>query len=110
MATDTRDDELRERARTRIEERRRLRLRAATFALGMAVLVPVWVVSEYLSAGGWPQRLSSNGNPGDWSPWLIWVALAWGFWVVLSVVATRLRRPPTDGEVERELDRLAARS
>ena len=102
-------DPLRKLARKRVEQARRLKLRVATFALGMAVLTPVWAVGEYLSAGGWPQRLSPNDNPGDWSPWIIWVALVWGFYVVLSVVAIHFQRPVSDREVERELERLAAR-
>ena len=40
----------------------------AVFALGMLVLTPAWAVGEYLSSGGWPQRLSPNGNPGDSEP------------------------------------------
>jgi hypothetical protein len=98
---------LRERARKRIELRRRLRLRVATFALAMAILTPVWAISQYLGAGGWPERLSANGNPGDWSPWIIWVALAWGFYLALSAIAFHLRRPVGEREIERELARIA---
>ena len=101
---------LRDWAREQIESARRLRLRAAVFALAMLALTPVWAVSEYLHSGGGPQRLSANGNPGDWNPWIIWVALAWGFYVVLTAVVIRLRRPPVDdGEIERALARLAGR-
>lgn len=101
-------DPLRELARKRAKQVRRLKLRVATFVLGMLVLTPVWAVAEYLSAGGWPQRLSPKDNPGDWSPWLIWVALAWGFYIVLSVVVIHFQRPVSDREIERELERLAA--
>jgi hypothetical protein len=45
-----------------------------------------------------------------WSPWLIWVALVWGFYVALSVVVIHSQRPVSDREVERELERLAVRS
>ncbi len=111
MSTETENerDPLREWARKRAKLHRRLKLRAATFALGMLVLTPVWAVGEYLSSGGWPQRLSPNGNPGDWSPWLIWVALAWGFYVALSAVVFHFHRPLNEREVERELERLLAR-
>ena len=102
------DESLRKLARRRVEQGRRLRLRVAAFGLGMLVLTPVWAVGEYLSSGS-PERLSPNGNPGDWSPWIIWVALAWGFYVLLSVVAIHFDRPVTDAEVDRELERLAAR-
>lgn len=106
---DNERDALHDAARKRAKLHRRLKARAAVFGLAMLVLTPVWVVAEYLSSGGWPQRLSPNGNPGDWSPWLIWVALAWGFYVVLSVVVAHFRRPLDDREVERELKRLVAR-
>lgn len=102
-------DPLREWARKRVELGRRLKLRVAAFALGMLVLTPVWAVGEYLSSGGWPQRLSPNDNPGDWSPWIIWVALAWGFYVALSAVVIHFHRPVNDRDVERELERLLAR-
>lgn len=100
-------DELREWARQQVELNRKLKLRAVVFALAMLVLVPVWAVSEYLSSGGWPQHLSGNDNPGDWSPWIIWVALAWGFYLALSAIVVHYRRPISDREVEHELRRLA---
>ena len=109
MSTRSREEETRQRkwAEKRVVQARRLRLRAAAFALAMLVLTPVWAVSQYLESGGWPQRLSPNGNPGDWSPWLVWVALAWGFYVGLSAVAIHYRRPVSDREIEGELRRLA---
>lgn len=107
-ANDSEQEVLREWARDRIESGRRLKMRAAAFLLGMLVLTPVWAVSEYLSSGGWPQRLSSNDNPGNWSPWIIWIGLAWGSYVALTALAIHLRRPPiSEREVERELERLA---
>ena len=101
--------ETEELARKRVQLSRRLRLRAAVFALAMLVLAPVWIVSQYLESGGGPQRLSPNGNAGDWSPWLIWVALAWGFYVALTAVAIHYRRPPSERAIARELRRLAPR-
>jgi hypothetical protein len=106
-AHDGNEKESREWARKRVRQGQRLRLRLVAFALGMLVLTPVWAVTEYLSAGS-PQRLSPNDNPGDWSPWIIWVVLAWGFYVVLSAVALHFQRPVSDREVERELERLTA--
>ena len=61
------DEQLRKWARKRVKLYRRLEIRVATFALGMLILTPVWAVGEYLSSGGWPQRLSANDNPGDWA-------------------------------------------
>jgi hypothetical protein len=104
-------EELRDWARDRVQLRRRLRQRTAGFVLGMLFLAPVWAVGEYLSSGGWPQRLSSNGSPGDWSPWIIWVALAWGFYVALTALALRCKQPPVDdAEIDLELARLGGKS
>jgi len=109
MTTHDREDEdaLREWARGQVESARRLKLRLAVFVLAMLVLTPVWAVGEYLGSGGWPQRLSSNGNPGDWSPWIIWVALAWGFYVAVTALVVHFRRPVTEAEILHRLRRLA---
>ena len=100
------DNDLRSVAIERMERTRRLKLRLAAFVLGMLVLTPVWLVSEYLRAGGWPDQLSNNGNPGDWHPWLIWVGLGWGFYVAISALAFRWHRPMSEAEVEHEIARL----
>jgi len=101
-------EELRAWALEQVGFGRRLRLRLAIFALAMVMLTPIWAVSEYLNSGGWPQRLSPNDNPGDWSPWIIWVALAWVFYLALNVLVIRFRRPPVgEREIERELERIA---
>jgi hypothetical protein len=101
--------ELRAWARKRAELRRTLKLRAAAFGLGMLMLTPVWAMSEYLSAGGWPRHLSGNDYPGDWSPWIIWVALAWGFYVAMTALVLHYcRQPVGEPEIERELAQLAA--
>ena len=103
-------EELRAWARERVRLRRRLQERGIVFVLGMLVLTPVWAVGEYLSSGGWPQRLSGNDNPGDWSPWIIWVVLVWGFYIAVTAVALHYRRPPVDDrEIDRELVRLAGK-
>ena len=83
---------------------------ASAYVVGMLVLTVVWVVTEYLRADGWPETLSHNGNPGDWSPWIIWVALAWGFYVLMTAFVIHFRRPTTEAELERELERLRERS
>ena len=104
------DPDLRALAIRELEREQRLKLRVAAFAIGMLVLLPVWVVIEYLGSGGWPERLSNGGNPGDWSPWIVWVALAWGFYVVMSAVALHLRRPTTEDAIERKLERLRSQT
>lgn len=108
VETPSDERDLRSLAIKQVERKRRLKLRAVAFALGMLVLVPAWAIVEYLDSGGWPERLSNNGNLGDWNPWIVWVALAWGFYVLITAVAVHFRRPTTEVEVERELERLRA--
>lgn len=39
----------------------------------------------------------------------VWVALAWGFYVVVNALAIYFRRPTDDAEIEREMERLTTR-
>jgi hypothetical protein len=39
--------------------------------LGTTVIGAVWAITEYQNSGGWPHRLSDNGGPGDWNPWIL---------------------------------------
>lgn len=59
---------------------RKFKLYAAAW-LAMLVLTPVWVVTEYMNADGWPERLSEQspggtGIPGSAGPG------SWGLLVV----------------------------
>ena len=103
------DDELRAFARKHIEHVRRLRLHIAAFVLGMVVLTPVWALAEWQTAGGF-ERLSDNGSPGDWEPWILYVGLAWGLVVAIVAMKVYFERPTTRAEVDREVERLRLRS
>lgn len=103
------EEELRRLALQHLERVRRFRLAVASYALGMVVLTAVWALTEYHNSGGWPQRLSDDGRPGDWNPWILWVAIGWGFLVALDALKTYFRRPTTEAEVDREVERLRAR-
>lgn len=59
------EDELQERARKRVERTHGVKANIAAFLVGMIVLVPVWLLVEWQSAGGF-KRWSEGGNPGDW--------------------------------------------
>ena len=82
------DDEVRGFARTHVERAHRLKLNIAAYVLGMVVLTPVWVLVEWQSNGGF-QRWSNNGQPGDWEPWILYVALVWG--LVVGIMALKVR-------------------
>lgn len=89
---------------------RRFKLYLFVYVLSMLVLTPVWVITQYESSPGWLEHLSSRSRyPGDWDPWLIWVALV-GV-VVVAIAGYRVYADRTDNpaEVEREVERLKAR-
>jgi fatty acid desaturase len=43
---------------------------------------------------------------GGWSPWPVWVTLGWGLAVVFNAWDVYVRRPITEDEIRREMDRL----
>ena len=102
------DDELRAFARRHLELVRRLKFHVAAFVLGMAVLTPVWVLVEWQDNGGF-EHWSAKGNPGDWEPWILYVALAWGLWVGILALKAYFDRQTTEVEVDREVERLTSR-
>lgn len=108
VARTTEDEELRAFARRHLEHVRKFKLYLAAYVLSLLVLTPVWIVTQYESADGWPEHLSSRSRyPGDWDPWLIWVALVGGVLVAIAGLrAFYLDRPTTEADVDREVERL----
>jgi hypothetical protein len=95
-------------AHTHARRVRRLKINLVAWALGVALLTALWVVSQWRARGAF-ERFGNDGNPGDWSPTL-W-ALAVGVWtLVVGIMALRvsIARPATRAEVERELARQYA--
>ena len=99
------DSELRAWARKHVERVHKLKRDIAIYVLGMAALTSVWVLVEWQDNGGF-ERLSDNGNPGDWEPWILYVALIWGFFVALDALRVYYDRPATEAEVDRTLERM----
>lgn len=100
------EDELRKRARKRVERIHVVKANIAAFLVGMVVLIPVWLVVEWQSAGGF-ERWSDGGKPGDWDPWILWIAVPWFLWVAFVCVHAYIDRDK-EGEIEREVRRLRA--
>jgi hypothetical protein len=103
------DEALRAVALKHLEDVRRLKVRALEFALVLLFLTPVWMATEYANADGWPERFSSQSNPGDWDPWIFWVALIGGVILGVSAVRTYFSRAPSEAEIEQEIERLRER-
>jgi hypothetical protein len=103
------DETLRKFALRHLEDVRKFKLYLSVYVLGMLVLTPVWIVTQYETADGWLKHLSSRSRyPGDWDPWLIWVALIGAAVVGLAGLRAYFDRPTTEAEVEREIERLKA--
>ena len=63
------DDAPRKVALRHLEHVRKFKLYLTVYVLGMLVLTPAWIVTQYLDADGWPQHLSSRSRyPGAWDP------------------------------------------
>jgi hypothetical protein len=102
------DAEVRELAVKQIERKRRFEMRAFAAAVLCAFLVVVWAVSEYNNAGGWPTNGFSNSSsiPHVWNDWIIYPLIAIGLGVAIDAWNTYRRKPITEAEIKREVDRL----
>ncbi len=105
---DREDDELRKFAIRRLEHVRKFKVYLSLYVLSLLVLTPVWIVTQYESADGWLEHLSSRSRyPGDWDPWIIWVALVGAALVaVAGLRAYVFDRPTTEADIDREVERL----
>jgi len=108
-AAPTRDEELRRVAHKHLEHVRKFKLYLSAYVLAMLVLTPVWALTEYLNADGWPERLSEQSNPGDWNPWILWVALGGLLLVGIAALRAYFTKPITQADIDREVERLTSR-
>lgn len=101
------DDALRKLALRHLEHVRKFKLYLFVYVLSMIVLTPVWIVTQYETADGWLKHLSTRSRyPGDWDPWIIWVALVGAALVATAGFRAYFNRAETEGEIEREVERL----
>ena len=101
------DDQLREWARKHIKRVRSAKAHVVAFVLGMIVLIPLWIIVEWHSAGGF-ERFSGSGQPGDWDPWILYIAIPWGLCVAFIAAGAHFDRPTTEADIDREIRRLAS--
>ena len=72
---------------------RNLKAHMVAFVVGAIMLTAVWVLTEYLEAGGWPQRFGDGDAPGTWHLWIFYVLGVWALFVALKGVGTYFSRP-----------------
>ena len=71
-------------------EGRRWRFHLASWALGMAVLTPLWALIEWQDNGSF-ERWSTDSQPGSWDPWILAVGGIWALAIVLLAIWHRTR-------------------
>jgi hypothetical protein len=101
------DEALRKLALQHLERIRKFKLSLAVYVLSLVVLTPVWIVTQYEQADGWPEHLSTRSRyAGDWDPWILWVALIGAAVVAIFAFRAYFERASTEAEIEHEIERL----
>jgi hypothetical protein len=97
----------RQQAIKQIEHKRRFWLGAVMGTLAMIVLTAIWALSEYHNAGGWPTSGFSQGSgiPNVWNYWIIYPFIAWVLLTAAGALSVYLRKPISEGQIEREIER-----
>jgi|SRR5215468_1546311 len=110
-AVPTVDDQLRQAAIEQIERKRRFQMRAVLYAAASIVVVVVWAISEYNNAGGWPSHgfSQSSGSAHVWNLWIVYPLLTLSLVFAIDAWNTYGRRKISEGEIRREVDRIAGR-
>jgi hypothetical protein len=107
MTGDPKQTELLEQARRQAQRVHNLKRHLAIYVIGMVLLAAVWIVTQYQSAGGWPDRFAQgNDRPGTWSVWIVWPLLVWTQILLVHALVTFLRRPLPESDVDHEFERL----
>jgi hypothetical protein len=101
----------RQQAIKQIERKRRLWISTALGTLGMLLLMAIWAVGEYQNAGGWPANgfSQSSGIPNVWNYWIIYPAIAWIFLTAAGALSVYLRKPISERDIRREIERQDGR-
>jgi len=103
------EQSLRERALKQIERKRRFLMRASSCGVATVVLVAIWAITEYNNAGGWPTHgfSQSSSIPHVWNIWIIYPVIGLAVVLALDAWNTFARKPISESEIKREMDRLS---
>jgi hypothetical protein len=88
----TTHDALREQALDRLKKRRDLKAHLLVYTLVNLATWGIWAVIAATSGNSWP--------------WPVFLTLFWGIGLVMNAWDVYFRRPITEQELEREVDRL----
>lgn len=69
----------------------RLAFHVAAWTLGLIVLTPLWALLEWQDNGAL-ERFSSDGRPGSWDPWIVYVAGIWAVSIAIVLLRPTIAR------------------
>ena len=58
----------------------------------------------------WGIWAAVGATSGSWFPWPVFVTLAWGIGIAMNAWDVYFRRPISEEDISRELDRLGSRT
>jgi len=99
----------REQAIKQIERKRRYWIHTAVSFVGLLIVAAIWAIAEYHNAGGWPTQgfSQSSGIHDVWNIWIVYPAIAWAFLTAAYGLVIYLRKPISESQVKREMERQA---
>jgi len=102
------EEEVRKLAVEQIERKRRFYTRAFGAGAVAVLLVIIWALTEYHNANGWPANgfSQSSGVYHTWNSWIVYPIIGLSLFVAIDWLQTYRRRPITEDEIRREVDRL----
>jgi hypothetical protein len=105
------DRAVRELATRQLERVHSFKLHLISFIGGTIALGVIWMLTEYFQDSRWPSRFADadDGDPGTWNPWFFYAVVIWAIVLGVHAVKTYARRPPTEAEIQREIDRMESR-
>ncbi len=102
------EQQVRQMAIKEIEQERRFHKHVVQY-VGLSIILAIaWAISEYNNADGWPTKgfSESSGTPHVWNIWIVYPIVVLGALLAIEAWKTYRKRPITEQEVRRHMDRL----
>ncbi len=109
--TEDGDRTLRELAIRHVERVHAFHIHLMSYLIGIVGLGVIWMLTEYFQDNEWPARFADadEGRPDTWNPWYFYAVAVWTVVIAVHAAKTYGRRPPTESEIRREMDRMESR-
>jgi hypothetical protein len=102
------EQQVRQMAIKQIEQERRFHKHVVSYAMVSILLLIVWAISEYNNANGWPTDgfSESSGTPHVWNIWIVYPVVVMAALLAIEAWNTYRKKPITEQEIRRHMDRL----